>query len=250
MRHVLITGASSGLGAALAFLYAAPDVRLDLWGRDEARLRAVAERAQARGASVTTRSLDVSDIAACAAAVDAADDVAPLDLVIANAGISNAGGAGHDDPLAGARVITVNLLGVWATVTPAARRMRRRGCGQLALIGSLAGDRGLPFGAAYGASKAGVRVLGESLRAELTPLGVRVSVVTPGFVRTPLTDKNRFRMPWLLAPEDAARRIRRGLERDRARIAFPLPLVVLGRIARALPDDWVDALLRRRARPS
>jgi short-subunit dehydrogenase len=248
MRHVLITGASSGIGAALALVYAAPGTRLDLWGRDAARLEAVAATAAAAGASVAIRRVDVADVRAVAAAVEAADDLQPLDLVIANAGMSNAGSAAHDDVLAGAQVLTVNLLGAWATAVPAARRMRARGHGQLALVGSLAGNRGLPYGGAYGASKAGIRVLAESLRAELAPQGIKVSAVTPGFVRTPLTDKNRFAMPWLVEPADAAARIRRGLERDRPMIAFPWPMVVASRVLRLLPPAWVDPLLCRRAR--
>ncbi|TVQ33598.1 MAG: SDR family NAD(P)-dependent oxidoreductase [Geminicoccaceae bacterium] len=248
-RHVLITGASSGIGAALARAYAAPGRRLALWGRDPARLAAVAESAAARGAETTTLALDMADHAAVAAAVVATDDTLPLDLVIANAGISNAGLGGHADVASGIRVLTVNLLGVWATVTPAAERMRARGRGQLALMSSLAGDRGLPFGAAYGASKAGVRVMAESLRAELAPHGVKVSAICPGFVATPLTAKNRFTMPRLLDANDAAARIQRGLERNQPRIAFPRRLAWLSALAASLPSAAVDPWLRRRARP-
>ncbi len=247
MRHILITGASSGIGAALARLYAAPGMRLDLWGRDADRLAAVAGAAEAMGAAPTTRRVDLLDRAAVAAAVAAADDAAPLDLVVANAGISNAGLAAHDDLEGGVLVIAANLLGVWATVVPAAARMRARERGQLALMSSLAGDRGLPFGGAYGASKAGVRVLAESLRAELAPHGVKVSAICPGFVATPLTAKNRFAMPFLVDADTAARRIRHGLERDRPRIGFPWPLDLASRVAALLPSRLVDPVLRRRA---
>lgn len=249
MRHVLITGASSGIGAALVRAFAEPGVRLELWGRDGVRLAAVAAAARDQGATVATKRVELSDGAAVAAAVEAADDALPLTLVIANGGISNAGAGDHADLAGGARVITVNLLGVWATVVPAAARMRARGSGQLALMSSLAGDRGLPFGAAYGASKAGVRVLAESLRAELAPHGVRVSAICPGFVATPLTAKNRFAMPLLLDADAAARRIKRGLERDRPRIGFPWALDAASRLAALLPGRLVDPILRRRAGP-
>ena len=250
MRHVLITGASSGIGAARARLSAAPGLRGDLWGRDDERLAAVAAAAEARGAAVTTRKVDLCDRAAVSAAVEAADDAAPLDLVVANAGISNAGLAAHDDLEGGARVLTVNLLGVWATAIPAAARMRARGRGQLALMSSLAGDRGLPYGGAYGASKAGVRVLAESLRAELAPHGVEVSAICPGFVATPMTAKNRFAMPFLMDADAAARHVRRGLERNRPRIGFPWTLDLASRLAALLPSGLVDPVLRRRAEAS
>ncbi|MEO1089462.1 MAG: SDR family NAD(P)-dependent oxidoreductase [Pseudomonadota bacterium] len=243
--HVLITGASSGLGAALARTYARPGRRLTLWGRDAGRLDAAAASGKAKGAVVDQTIVDVTTEPQVAMAMAAADANQPLDLVIANAGIAGA----NDAPAAGADVIAVNLLGTWHTATAAIRSMRPRRRGQLALLSSLAGERGLPGAAAYSASKAGVRVLAEAWRAELAPVGLRVSAVCPGFVDTPLTRRNRFAMPWLLEADDAAERIQRGLAADRARIGFPWQLDLLTRLAARLPADLVDPVLRRRRRP-
>jgi NADP-dependent 3-hydroxy acid dehydrogenase YdfG len=238
-RHILVTGASSGLGRALAEAYAAPGRRLTLLGRDAARLAAVAAAVEARGGEVATAVVDVRDRDAMAGAIAAADAARPLDLVVANAGIAAADDARD--------VLAVNILGVWHTVEPALVRMAARGHGQLALMSSLAGRRGLPGAAAYCAGKAAVRVLAESLRLDWAPRGVRVSAILPGFVDTPLTRRNRFAMPWLLTPAAAAERIRRGLERDRAEIVFPRRLALAVRLATLLPP-WAAAPLLRRGR--
>ncbi len=239
LRHVLVTGASSGLGRALARAYAAPGRRITLMGRDAARLAEVAAAVEAAGGEVRTLVVDVRDCDAMATAVTAADDARPLDLVIANAGIAAAADARD--------VLAVNTLGVWHTVEPALARMGARGRGQLALMSSLAGRRGLPGAGAYCASKAAVRVLAESLRVDWAPRGVRVSAILPGFVDTPLTRRNGFAMPWLMRPDQAAERIRRGLERDRAEIVFPRRLALAVRLSTWLPP-WAAAPLLRRGR--
>ncbi len=241
-RHVLITGASSGLGAALALAYARDAETLTLLGRDGARLATLAKRAQTAGAEVRVVQACVTDRAAMRTAIDKADNHAALDLVIANAGIA-AGGDGDE----AVDVLSVNVLGVWHTVEPALARMAPRGRGQLALMSSLAGFRGLPGAGPYCASKAAVRVLAESLRAEWRPKGLRVSAISPGFVDTPLTRRNRFPMPWLMQPEDAARRIVKGLARDHAHIVFPRRLALLARLNASLPAAVADRLLARRA---
>ena len=237
--HVLVTGASSGLGRALAEAYAGPGRRLTLLGRDDARLAAVAAAVAARGAEAVTHAVDVRDAAAMAAVIDAADDARALDLVVANAGIAAAADPGE--------VLAVNVLGVWHTLVPALARMGGRGRGQLALVSSLAGRRGLPAAGPYCASKAAVRVLAESLRLDWGPRGVRVSAIVPGFVDTPLTRRNAFAMPWRLDAAAAAQRIRRGLERDRAEIVFPRRLAIAVRLLTFLPP-WAAAPLLRRGR--
>ncbi len=237
--HVLVTGASSGLGRALAEAYAAPGRQLTLLGRDEARLAAVAAAVAARGGEAVTHVVDVRDRAAMAAVIGAADDARPLDLVVANAGIAAAADPGE--------VLAVNALGVWYTVAPALARMGGRGRGQLALMSSLAGRRGLPGAGPYCASKAAVRVLAESLRLDWGPRGVRVSAVVPGFVDTPLTRLNAFAMPWRLDGAAAAERIRRGLERDRAEIAFPRRLAIAVRLLTVMPPCGGAAVAARAA---
>lgn len=235
-HHVLITGASSGIGAALARHYAAPGRVLSLHGRDAARLAAVATEAEAAGAEVATALGDVRDRATLAAWLEARDAAQPLDLVIANAGVS---GRPAEETIA------VNVLGVINTIEPILPAMRERRHGTVAIISSLAAWRGLPTAPAYGASKAAVRLWGEGLRARLRPSGIRVCVVCPGFVATPLVQANPFPMPLLMDADRAARRIARGLARGRARIAFPLRLYALIRLIAALPPAWTDPFLAR-----
>lgn len=239
---VLLTGASSGLGAGLARLYARPGTTLHLSGRDCARLEAVAETCRATGAEVFTASVDVTDQAAMAAWVADSERRRALDLVIANAGIS-AGTHGGGESIDQIRAIfAVNLQGVVNTVMPALPPMRRRRRGGIAIMSSLAGFRGLAGAPAYCASKAAVRVWGEALRGELAADGVTVSVICPGFVATPMTAVNRFKMPLLMSADAAAVLIRRGLDRGRGRIAFPWPMHLAARLAGCLPSAVIDRL--------
>lgn len=244
-RAILITGASSGIGAALANAYAAPDMVLALTGRDAARLTAVAASCTARGARVVTTTIDVTDGAALAAWIAATDGATPLDLVIANAGISaGTGGAGETAEQA-RRILAVNVDGVLNTVLPLLPRMMARGRGQVALMSSLAAFRGLPGAPAYCASKAAVRIWGEALRADVAPHGVDVSVICPGFVASAMTAVNRFPMPLLMPAERAAAIIRRGLARNKARIVFPWRLYALVRLLAAMPPAVIEPLLAR-----
>ncbi|GHD49647.1 short-chain dehydrogenase [Thalassobaculum fulvum] len=246
-KSILITGASSGIGAALALEYAAAGTVLHLGGRRADRLEAVAAQARAAGADVRVRTIDVTDAAAVRAWVLEADDADPLDLVVANAGISagtsgKAGGEPEDQVRA---VFAANVDGVMNTVLPVLPRLQRRGRGQVALMASLAGYRGFPGAPAYCASKAAVKVFGEGLRGTLHASGVRVSVICPGYVRTPMTDANDFPMPFLMDVDRAARIIRRGLERNRPRIAFPWPMALAVTLLQAIPPAWIDPIMRR-----
>lgn len=245
-RHLLITGASSGLGAALARVYAAPGVRLSLAGRDAGRLGSVAESCRAAGAEVEERALDVTDRRALEAWIAEADAARPLDLVIANAGVSaGTGSSGFESPEQTRRILATNVDGLVETVLPAIERMRARGRGQIALVSSVAGFRGFPGAPAYCASKAFVRVWGEALRGHLKRDGIAVSTICPGYVATPMTAVNKFPMPFLMGPDKAARIIRRGLARDRARIAFPWPTAFAAWLAGVLPPAWTDPILAR-----
>jgi NAD(P)-dependent dehydrogenase (short-subunit alcohol dehydrogenase family) len=214
---------------------------------------------------VETAALDIRDRAAVAAWITGLDRRHPIDLVIANAGISggtdsgaigagtgagtegagNAEGADWGDSVR--RIMAANVDGVFNTILPLLPAMVARRRGQVAIMSSLAGFRGLPGSAAYGASKAAVRVFGEGLRGELAPFGVEVSVICPGFVRTPMTDLNRCPMPFLMTAEHAAALIRHRLTGNPARIAFPGPMAALAWLLAALPAAWVDRLVRRLA---
>ena len=231
--HTLLTGASSGIGAALALALAAPGRRLTLLGRDAERLAAVAARCLGKGASVETGTADVTDAKAMRALIEAAPG--PIDLAVANAGVSGSSGGTR-------RILAVNLDGLVNTVEPVIARMRAQGFGQIGVMSSLASFKGFPNAPAYCASKAAARLYGEGLRGRLRPHGISVNVICPGFVRTPLTAANPFPMPFLMEPAEAAKRIVKGLEADRARIAFPRRLYWPALWLSLLPPGLTDRL--------
>lgn len=244
-KSILITGGSSGIGAALALAYAGPGVFLALTGRDAARLEAVAEAGRAKGAEVLIGRIDVREAAALAAWIAAVDRDHPLDLAIANAGISAGTGTFGESARQARDILAVNLDGVVNTVLPALAAMRPRRRGQLAIMSSLAGFRGFPGAPAYCASKAAVRVWGEALRGMVQREGIAVSVICPGYVRSPMTDRNDFPMPFLMEADKAAGIIKRGLAADRARIVFPRRLFAAVWLLALLPPAWTDPLLQR-----
>jgi short-subunit dehydrogenase len=244
-RAILITGASSGIGEALAIDYAAPGVFLALGGRDAHRLEGVAAACRAKGAQVQTMVIDVAQREATAAWVNAVDLAHPIDLLIANAGVGMEGAGNRIDEEAIRRTFAINLDGVLNTVLPVLPAMRVRQSGQIALMASLASFVGLPQSAAYNASKAAVRVWGESLRLMLRGDNIGVSVICPGFVTTRLTEKHKFKMPFLMSAQKAAAIIRRGLARNKARIAFPLPTKSAVWLAGVLPGGVTSRLMGR-----
>jgi short-subunit dehydrogenase len=167
----------------------------------------------------------------------------PIDLCIANAGISGGTGRRGESEEQARRIMAVNVDGVLNTIHPLIGPMTARSRGQLALVSSLAGFRGYPGAPAYCASKAAVKSYGESLRLDLRTAGIEVSVICPGFVRSRITDRNRFPMPFLMDADRAASIIKRGLERNRGRIAFPLPTYLMAWMVAVLPSAVADTLL-------
>lgn len=244
-QSILITGASSGIGRALALAYARPGASLGLIGRDEGRLAAVGAAARQQGAEVEIEQLDVRDQDAMARWILARDRLRPIDLCIANAGITTGLSPGEigENPRAVRAILGTNLIGVLNTVEPLIEPMRARGRGQLAFIGSIAGLRPLPYAPAYSATKAAVHAYAESLRGRLEPCGLCVSLVVAGFVKTPLNDSIESVKPFEISDEHAARIIRAGLDRNKAIIAFPWPLVFAARFARILPVRLVDKIM-------
>lgn len=248
-RHVVITGASSGIGAALARAYARPGICLCLAARNAARLEEIAAECRAAGAETLSQSIDVAHGAATSAWIEDCDSREPIDLVIANAGIGGerviATGAG--EPLSVAHeIVATNILGVANTVIPLVPRFVARGKGHVAIMSSLAAYIGLPQAPLYSASKAAIRVYGQGLRRLLAPKGVKVTVICPGFVETPMSASVPGSRPFLWDTERAARRIVEGLARGKHEINFPWQLALLARLANALPQRLLDSTLARR----
>lgn len=246
-RSILITGASSGIGAAVAREYAAPGVRLVLVGRDGQRLEQVAVACRAKGAEVELGLVDVRDRAAMRDFLLAADARRPLELLLANAGINTGLPAGElaEDPDAVRGIFAINLLGVLNTVEPLIAPMAARGAGVIAMTGSIAAVRGLPYSPAYCATKAAVHLYAESLRGTLARKGVAVSLIVPGFVHTPLNADLVAPKPLAMNDERAARIIRRGLDRRKPLIAFPRLLYWGARLTTVLPTRLVDFFMVR-----
>ena len=246
MRAV-ITGASSGIGEALARYYAGAQSTLGLIARRKDALEALAATLPGRSA---VYPLDVADEQALARAAE--DFVARFgapDLVIANAGVSV---GTHGDALGDTaklrRVLEVNVIGLAATLAAFAPAMRAAGRGTLCGISSVSGFRGLAGAGGYCASKAAAITWLESLRVELRDTGVSVVTVCPGYVDTPLTKVNRYRMPFLLPAHEAARRIARAIDAKRRLAVIPWQMALVSYPLRALPEWLYDRLAARAPR--
>lgn len=246
-RSALITGASGGIGAALARRLAGPGVLLHLAGRDVHRLDTVAAACTAAGAVVQTALLDVTDAPAMAAWIDAAGR---LDLVLANAGISAGTGRRGIEPAAQVRsIFATNLDGVLNTVLPAIAAMARQAPaadglrGRIGVVASLAALAALPTAPAYCASKAAVDAWTVGTAPVARRAGIQLTSICPGYVRTPMTATNAFPMPGLMDAERAASLILRGLAAGRTRIAFPWWLAFGARMLDLLPPELAARLL-------
>ena len=244
MKNAWITGASSGIGAAFARRLAARGSwRVMLSARNEERLRELAAEAPEM---LHPQPLDVTDGDAVAAAVASMEQAhGPLDMAFLNAGDYQPMAAAEFDAALFRKLVEVNYLGVVNALDALLPRMLERGRGQVLIMASAAGYRGLPTAAPYGATKAALINLAETLYAELAPRGVRVRVVNPGFVKTPLTDRNDFRMPAIITPEEAARVIERELPERHFEITFPKRFTYVMKLMRCLPYALWFPLVRR-----
>lgn len=256
-KSILITGASSGIGAALALEYAAPGVHLALSGRDQARLDEVAEGCRAQGADVDAALHDVTDRAAMRAWIGEVDSARPLDLVIANAGRSGGtatrGGENEDQARA---IFATNFDGVLNTVWPAIDAMRARTPnangrrGQIAITSSMAGLTPMPGAPAYSSSKVAVKAYAEALHGALKPEGIVVTAICPGFVESRITAQNNFPMPLLMDGPKAARIIRKGITKGRVSVFFPWPVAAMTWLISVLPPCWRVWVLSRAPKKS
>lgn len=247
-QRLFITGASSGIGRALALAYAADGASLCLLGRDGMRLEATADACRAAGAvEVETAVADVRDRDAMARLVETAHAARPIDLLVANAGVATGLSPGQvlETPEAVRAMMAINVNGVLNTVEPAIPAMCARGAGQIAIVGSMAGVRSLPYSPAYCAAKASVHMWADCLRGRLAPHGVKVSLIVPGFVETPMAARTKSWQPGAISDRRAAQIIKRGLARRRPVIAFPQYMYYAMRFFTFLPPGLVDGVMRR-----
>ncbi|QAT87701.1 short-chain dehydrogenase/reductase [Corallococcus coralloides] len=245
-RTALVTGASSGLGRGLALWLAKHGVRVFATGRRLTHLQALSAEAQAAGAAVEPVVMDVSAVEPSQERIRAIDaECGGLDLVVANAGI---GGPTHGKRMDWERtrsIIDTNVTGAAATLCAVLPRMVERRRGHIVGVSSLAGMRGLAGHAAYSASKAFLATFMESLRVDLKGTGVQVTCVYPGFVKSELTAKNTFPMPFLMETEDAVERMGRAIFAGAAEVSFPWQLSTPMRVLKVLPNPLFDATARR-----
>src|SRR6056297_1384138 len=221
--HIAITGASRGIGRALAELYAEPGVRLTLLARTEEGLAGTVSRCEAGGAVVSVAGVDLCDAEAVVAWFNGAEEAAPVDLLVANAGVFDGHGADGclETPAEARRLVDINVTGTIATVQAAIPSMRRRKSGHIAIVSSLAALLPAADAPTYGATKAALLAYGEALRLLLADDGVAVSVILPGHVRTDQTARHVGPLAFAINADQAARRIKAGLARRRGMIAFP-----------------------------
>ncbi len=237
---ILITGAAGGIGTALAKAYAAPGVHLFLGDIEAEPLESLAVQCRALDAQTWSTVVDVTNREGMATWITQSHHIRPLDLIIALAGISCGTFSREEAPEETRAVFAINLDGMLNTVEPAIPLFRLRGRGQIALTSSLAGCRGFPVAPSYCATKAAIRVYGEGLRSRLLRENIVVSVINPGFVKSPMTDANPYPMPFRVSAERAARIIKNGLAKHKARICFPMPLAAGAFFLSLLPPSWVD----------
>lgn len=246
--RILITGASSGIGRALAIAYAREGASLVLLGRDEERLESAARACLAAGAQAAeTCVADVRDRETMARIVQSAYEKRPIDVLVANAGVATGLSSGQllETPEAVRAMLKINVEGVFNTVEPAILPMCTRKSGRIAIVGSMAGVRSLPYSPAYCAAKAATHMWADSLRGALASHGVSVSLIVPGFVKTPMSARTKSWQPGAISDERAALIIKRGLERRRPVIAFPRYMYLAMRLFSFLPAALVDGVMRR-----
>jgi short-subunit dehydrogenase len=246
-KNIIITGASSGIGAALSLQYAKPNTVLGLIANSEETLAIVANQCVALGANVKLQVIDVRDRETLNSWITEFDQNYPIDLIIANAGVTSGLGLNAEPESREAiqYVVDVNLYGVINTVFPIIEPMRQRKQGHIVLVSSLAAYRGLPITPAYCASKAAVKSYGEALRGWLKTDNIKVSVICPGFVDSKMSQKFTGSRPFLLTPTQAASIISKGIKRNKAVISFPFPLNFGTWLLSIIPNRLAELIVDR-----
>ncbi|MDX1710496.1 MAG: SDR family NAD(P)-dependent oxidoreductase [Rhodovibrionaceae bacterium] len=233
---VWITGGSQGIGKALALELARRGRKVVISARSRDKLQSVADEADKLAGRVEVAALDVTDEEAVSAALEGIEAVhGPVEVAVLNAGTHEPVSAEDFDPAVFEKLVRINFLGVANCLGPLIAKMKERRRGRIAIVASLSGYTGLPTASAYGATKAALINMAEALKVELEPSGIQVQVVNPGFVETPLTDKNRFEMPFLMPVDAAAEAFANGLEARRFEIVFPRRFAYILKVLRCLP---------------
>ena len=246
-KTVFLTGASSGIGEGLAIALAKKGATLALLARREELLAALAEKCEATGGKARIFPCDVVDSDAVHAAADKfREEFGHIDTMIANAGISGKSRETRDlIPSAVKEVIETNLMGAVNAIHAVLPQMLERGTGQLVAISSLAGFRGLPKSAAYSASKAAMTVFFESVRLDVADKGIDVTIIQPGFIRTPLTAGREAKMPFLMYLDDAIPHFISAIERKKKFAAFPWQLATIVQLGKIMPARLYDQIAGR-----
>lgn len=239
-KTIIITGASSGLGAALATGYANITTRLFLFGRSKERLAYIASICKTQYAEVTTISADVKDQQLMHLEITKICKKYKIDIIIACAGISAGTLGGPETASQSKTIFCTNMDGALHTIMPALPFMIQNKSGNIVIISSMAGLIGLSSSPSYSASKAAIKTFGDALRGYLQQFEVKVNVVIPGYIDTPMTRVNNFPMPFKISAKDAAKIIIRGVQKNKAIIAFPLIMYILLRILSVLPAILID----------
>lgn len=247
MPNILITGASQGIGEALALRYAACGAHLILIARNIEKLSAVAIACEKLGATTVYASIDIQNRETLEKFILNQDQSTPIELIIANAGIASTlkpNWQAEDINDIKAQV-EVNILGTINTLDPLIKKMIARRSGQIAIMSSLAGIRGLPQSPSYCLSKGALRIYAQSLRSWLKRYNIKVNVICPGYVATEMSSQLSGPKPWLISKELAAKIIVKGLKRNQACIAFPWQLYWLTKLTNHLPANLVDKILNK-----
>jgi len=242
--RIWLVGASSGIGAALALALLRQGAKVALTARRDDLLTGLASAGAAGEALVLPA--DVTQPDALAKAFGAIlERWGGCDVVILIAGTHTPVRSWDIDSNQARQLIDVNLTGAFNVLSVVTPQLCRQGSGGIAVVASVAGYRGLPTGLVYGATKAALINVAQTLYLDLAPRGISVWLVNPGFVKTPLTDRNEFPMPALISADEAALRIMQGMERGRFEIHFPLRFTRVMKLLRWLPDRWYFALIHR-----
>ena len=240
----MVTGASSGIGRGVAVELSRRGAKLGLVARRKETLQEIVSEFESRGGKALAVPGDVQDALAVRAAADRfREQLGPIDVLIANAGIGSTNDSAELRASEVAGVINVNVIGAANSVAAVVPEMVARGRGQLVVISSLAAYRGLPKSAAYCASKAAVSAFFESLRLDLQPRGIAVTIIHPGFIKTPLTAGRHAQMPFLMELDVAVEKILRAIEKKKKSYAFPWQLASIvraGMIMRTSMYDWIS----------